>query len=368
MGGLVTGILHPCMCLTLHARGFSSQEILGPCRQRQKYSNNGIIAAAGPIVASTYREPNEAPRERQGNRKHGIIRSQNNQKVKHCVKLLKSKSYREEHGKVMLCGARVVEELGPYFPEISSLFYIGAFDEDEMLDHHSPYMRGLLGLDDEGLEGNSGITFKVSKQVMEKLCNVTTASPNMVAVEVDMPEYQDFSSYEPGTIQRLLVLERCQDPGNLGALLRSAVAFGFDGVILLPGCADPFGDKSIRASRGASFRIPMMVCKDIAEWQFVCERHGLIALAADVLTDDAKEVSSQGPAKLVNNVHVSLVVGSEGQGLSHEMRRHCRLVSIPMSDDMESLNVATAASILMCFLSPNGTALQHRLIDALLTH
>lgn len=376
MGDLVRGrpgSMHPCMSTT-QSLGLG----YAPTSWRRLQRRTSSFIDVTPIRASSSSTGYRGDESRDGNhmsrdstrvKRHGIIRSQNNQKVKHCVKLLKSKSYREEHGKVMLCGARVVEELGPYFPEISSIFYIGAFDDDEVLDHHSPYIKRLLGLEYEGVEGNSGITYKVSKQVMEKLCNVTTASPNMVAVEVDMPQYQDFSLYQAGTIQRLLVLERCQDPGNLGALLRSAVAFAFDGIVLLPGCADPYGDKSIRASRGASFRIPMMVCQDIGEWLSVCERHGLIALAADVLPPegDVHHHTSHDDAELLNDVHVSLVVGSEGQGLSDEMREHCRIVSIPMSDDMESLNVATAASILMCLLSPAGSALQQRLFHALLS-
>lgn len=371
MGDLVRGRMQPCMSTTRSlGMGYA------PTRWRRLQRRTSSFIALTPILASSSstgyrggasRDGNQVSRDGNHVTRHGIIRSQNNQKVKHCVKLLKSKSYREEHGKVMLCGARVVEELGPYFPEISSIFYMGAFDGDEVLDHHSPYIKRLLGLECEGVEGNGGITYKVSKQVMEKLCNVTTASPNMVAVEVDMPHYQDFSLYEAGTIQRLLVLERCQDPGNLGALLRSAVAFAFDGIVLLPGCADPYGDKSIRASRGASFRIPMMVCHDIGEWLSVCERHGLIALAADVLPRQGDvHCHSSDDVELVNDVRVSLVVGSEGQGLSDEMREHCRIVSIPMSDDMESLNVATAASILMCLLSPAGSALQQRLFHALL--
>lgn len=389
-GDLLKGSMQSCIPTKLYAGKECrlSRQVVCLLRHRHAYeqfhlfrrSNKSRFPVTTPVLtmaASSYEggRTSEARRgeQQKSEKRHGIIRSQNNQKVKHCVKLLKSKSYREEHAKVMLCGAKVVEELGPYFPEISSIFYIGDVDDDEMMDHHSPYMRDLLGFDDEGsLQGNRGVTYKVTKQVMEKLCRVTTASPNMVAVEVDMPRYQDFSSYEPGTIDRLLVLERCQDPGNLGSLLRSAVAFGFDGVMLLPGCADPFGDKSIRASRGASFRIPMMLCENIQDWLMVCKRHDLIALAADVMQDDGlspghDQNNSERNSFQQDQIHVSLVVGSEGQGLSDEMREHCRLVSIPMSDDMESLNVATAASILMCLLSPAGAAMQNRLLDALVS-
>ena len=58
-------------------------------------------------------------------------------------------------------------------------------------------------------------------------------------------------------MERLLALEGVQDPGNMGTLLRSAAAFGWDGVHLLAGCCDPFNDKALRASRGAAFKVPL---------------------------------------------------------------------------------------------------------------
>ena len=184
-----------------------------------------------------------------------LIRSQNNPKVKHCVKLLQSKKYRDEQQKVMLCGRTLLEEIGPYMPDIDSVFYIGSehvdvldYANDPYLHVDSPFVRELLS--------TSTTTYNVTKQIMGKLCNVTTVGDSHVAAEVDLPAFQDFRAYAPGTLTRLLVLERCQDPGNMGTLLRSCVAFGFDGVFLLPGCADPFNDKTLRASRGAGWRVP----------------------------------------------------------------------------------------------------------------
>lgn len=300
-----------------------------------------------------------------GSRPPKLIRSQNNQKIKHCVRLLTSSKYRSEQQKVILSGLTLLEEIGPYMPEIDSVFYIGSQHEDVLDDPYryidAPFVRQLLD--------NSTSTYNVTSQIMSKLCNLTTVQDTHVAAEVDLPAFQDFLGYVPGTLGRLLVLERCQDPGNLGTLLRSCVAFGFDGVFLLPGCADPFNDKTIRASRGASFRVPMMT-GGIDEWEDVVARHGLTAIAADIGEDELSDSGGRtgGEAKTgalgtfdaldaLGEVRVSLVVGSEGQGLSEEMRKRCRLVSIPMSGDMESLNVATAASIIMCLLSPSGSGL-----------
>jgi TrmH family RNA methyltransferase len=287
-----------------------------------------------------------------------LIRSQNNAHVKHCVKLLTSKKYREEQRKVMLCGLTLVEEIGPYLPEIASVFYIGD-DHSSVLDDpylymDSPFVRQLLE--------NSNCRYNVTKQIMGKICNITTVHESHVAAEVDLPLYQDFRSYAPGTLRRLLVLDKIQDPGNLGTLLRSCLAFEFDGIYLLPGCADPFNDKTVRASRGACFRMPLM-CGNSDNWKEVVDTHGLVPVAADLVRESngddrqALGLDSGCDDELLRHLgaaRVSLVVGSEGTGLTEEMRRHCRLVSIPMSDEMESLNAATAASIIMCMLSPSG--------------
>lgn len=287
------------------------------------------------------------------------IKSLQNSTVKHCVKLLKKKSYREETGKCILAGTRVVEELGPHV-DVACLFYQP--DILSVSDNDAARIHDLI---------ESEMSMAVSSGVMGKITGLETVSPTMVAAEVHMPRMADFMSWEPGTVTRLLVLECCQDPGNLGTLLRSAVAFGFDGVFLLPGCADPFNDKSIRASRGACFRIPLS-SGSVEEWQGVCRHHELVPLVADINGKEQRGVIAdpsllQGGVSIdrIGSRRVSLAVGSEGQGVSDTMRDACIPIEIPMEDDMESLNVAAAASIIMCALSPAGLHIFHT-IDAAL--
>ena len=138
--------------------------------------------------------------------------------------------------------------------------------------------------------------------------------------------------------------------------MRTALAFGWDGVFLLPGCADPFNEKAIRASRGACFKIPVE-SGDIGEWLEICDTHRLTRIAATSST-------KTHPRQHREEIHVetydwerfkecsaSLVLGSEGQGLSDAVLGLCNPVSIPMVGAMESLNVASAGAILMCVLS-----------------
>ena len=142
---------------------------------------------------------------------------------------------------------------------------------------------------------------------------------------------------------RFLALERVQDPGNVGALIRSAAAFGFDGVILSPGCADPFGPKVLRASMGAAGRMPVVTCPNLADALAQLRAWGSTCLAAALYNSrPLNEVDGAYP----NGVCV--VIGSEGQGLSDGVIAACdAAVRIPITGKVESLNASVAGSVLL---------------------
>lgn len=210
----------------------------------------------------------------------------------------------------------------------------------------------------------------VTEGVMAKITGLESVGPSTLAAEVELPPLADFESWRPGQLKRLLALERCQDPGNLGTLLRTALALGWDGVFLFPGCADHFNEKAMRASRGACFKLPV-ASGSLEDWRRVADHHGLACIAADLdrssnsardsgYSQEERNSGNNGGnnalAELAN-ARISLVLGSEGQGLSPAVLRECQPVSIPMIGDMESLNVAAAGAILMWALSGSAGAL-----------
>ncbi|MEW5296863.1 MAG: hypothetical protein WDW36_000112 [Sanguina aurantia] len=190
---------------------------------------------------------------------------------------------------------------------------------------------------------------------------------------------------ERRVLERLLVLDGIQDPGNLGTLVRSALAFGWDGVWLLPGCCDPFNDKAVRASRGAVLRLPMDM-GSVQELAELSTAAGLDILAADMGDEEEEEGlgvggsggsgssgdngtgsagsrGSEGGGGGRKGRGVALVLGSEGQGLSPEVRGlRPTLLSVPMAHEkMESLNVGVAGGVLMFALSGGAHKLQRQL-------
>ncbi len=118
---------------------------------------------------------------------------------------------------------------------------------------------------------------------------------------------------------RYLALERVQDPGNVGTLLRSAAAFGFDGVILSDGCASVYAPKTLRASMGAAVRIPVIEAGAMPDAITQLRAKGITCLAAALYkSQPLSAAASSYPGG------VCVVIGSEGQGLTDETIAACK--------------------------------------------
>jgi TrmH family RNA methyltransferase len=138
---------------------------------------------------------------------------------------------------------------------------------------------------------------------------------------------------------RYLVLDAVQDPGNAGTLVRAAVAFDLDGVLCLDGTVDPWIPKTVRASAGMIFRVPIVR----ATATEAVER--LRGARVPLLVADA---SGEDPYERSAAEGFALVAGNEGAGVRDELRRQAEaLLAIRMPGPAESLNVAMAASILL---------------------
>ena len=152
-----------------------------------------------------------------------------------------------------------------------------------------------------------------------------------------LPELAAPETLAPG---RYVVLDGVQDPGNVGAVLRTADAFDCDGVFLVNACADPYGPKAARATMGAVFRRPVYQCT-FGTLCALLDRSGLPLYGA-ALRDDTVSLRDADLSR------AAVAVGSEGRGLSAEVLARCeRTIKIPMSSRCESLNAAVAASVVL---------------------
>ena len=138
----------------------------------------------------------------------------------------------------------------------------------------------------------------------------------------------------------IIIAEAIEKPGNLGTILRSGDAAGVDLVIVANGCTDIYNPNVVRASVGTLFTIPVVEATNEAALLF-CQKRGVSLLAA---TPEAKTLYTKAPMKEA----VAIVVGTEQLGLSSFWKKACDLhVSIPMHGVADSLNVATATTLIL---------------------
>ena len=152
----------------------------------------------------------------------------------------------------------------------------------------------------------------------------------------------------PGRLEgkRWLVLDGVQDPGNVGTIWRAADAFGADGLVLCGGCADPWNPKTVRATMGAVFRLPVYEC-GLEETAEKLSEAG-IQLYAAALREDTADVRD------VDLKNCAVIIGSEGRGVSAQALELCKkTIKIPMSPRCESLNAAVAASVVLWEMARN---------------
>ncbi len=174
--------------------------------------------------------------------------------------------------------------------------------------------------------------FTMPGHVLAAVCD--TKTPQGIAAVVRMAEVEM-------TGKRFVAMDGVQDPGNVGTIIRTADAAGFDGIILSNQCADVFSPKVLRATMGSIFRMGVRVTDDLPGLLA-----GMVQQGASVLSSqlDGEPFYRRSPLK----ERFVLVIGSEGNGVTDEVKAVAtHKVKLPMRGGAESLNAAVAAGIMM---------------------
>ncbi len=245
------------------------------------------------------------------------------QKIIKEYRRLGNSRYRKKSGKVILEGAHLLREALRAGVECETVLFTPTFAVD-------PSHRALLA------QLRETCCLQLSEKEFNDLAQ--TDSPQGVGVIARIPALMNKSIFEKPDLFFLL-LDRIQDPGNLGTIIRCAAAAAVDGVILLPGTADPTNPKALRAAMGGNFYLPVIHAAAIPEWQDILAKRKVCIIAADP--------GGQIPYyKLKFDAPTALIIGNESKGISSSLLEiaHVRAY-IPMVGPIKSLNAAMAATI-----------------------
>ena len=232
--------------------------------------------------------------------------STDNKKIKELVKL-KQKKYRDIDNKFIIETENLIKE---------------AYIENRLEE--------VYILENEELSFNVECpVYYVTEKVMEKIKSINTSKYIGICSKKDSNEYIG---------KRYLMLDKISDPGNLGTIIRSAVAFNIDTLILSDDSCDVYNDKTIRATEGALFRLNI-IRENLEEVLTNLEKLNINIYGTDVTNGDTIDT--------VDKNNFCIIIGNEGRGISDKVKKRITKNIHLKTNNVESLNVAVATSIIL---------------------
>ena len=262
------------------------------------------------------------------------IRSKDNQTYKEALRLLRKK-YRDQTRLFLLEGPRPVMDALKSGAGLETVFI----------------------RESAAAETAAGKTAGTDAEELAALCSSAEGGPQCVLLADELFDKLSDTEHSQGVLaaackpsgvapkigsqSKVLILDRLQDPGNIGTIIRTAEAAGFTALIAIKGTGDIYAPKTVRAAAGSLLRVDVFEGYETEEAVSLCRRMGLRIIAGDL--DGAADYTQ---ADLTGGI--AFAIGNEGRGVSDELKAAADLkVRIPMEGDIESLNAAVAAGVLM---------------------
>lgn len=249
-----------------------------------------------------------------------VITSAANEQIKNLIQLKEKSKVRKTSGTFAVEGIKMFVEIPK--EDLVSVYVSESFEQD-----------------------NSDVLKNVSYQVVsdnvfKKISDTVTPQGIMAVVKQKSYTVEDIICKRNKNKSCIVVLDRLQDPGNLGTILRTGEAAGITGVIMSNDCADIYNPKVIRSTMGSIFRVPFAIVEDLPATVELLKDNGIVTYAAHL------------KGKLYNSGTIkddcALLIGNEARGLSDSVASKAdELIKIPMAGKVESLNAAIATAILM---------------------
>ncbi len=247
-----------------------------------------------------------------------IIESKDNAKIKNALKLSKDAKLRVETNTFFAQTPKVVMDILSAGFQAEELF----FTKDE----YAKYSQKLFGLP----------VNIISEPVNKKLSEDKTSQGVFGVFRMKNADMQRIFDAD-----KLIILEDVQDPGNMGAIMRTALAFGYEDIVVSTKCADIYSPKVLRSSMTASVKLNVCKVDDIPKFVEQLNEKGFSTIATCL--ENSKELGSE---KIP--LPAAVIIGNEGNGISAQtLQKSTYKVKIPMSEKIESLNAAVSAGIMM---------------------
>lgn len=251
------------------------------------------------------------------------ITSKNNEQLKYLRKLT-SKSFRDAEGSFAIEGTKLFLEAVKAQLPIKQVF-----------------------ITKEWLDINTGSNSDYLLALAEKDVTIAIVGPSVFSSVSTLQKPEGIicvlpkRNIPPGTFKRYILLEDVQDPYNVGTIIRTADASGFDCVVTSTKTADVYNEKVLRGSMGSVFHLPIYQVESLLDYVQQLKDQSITIIGTSLIGSSLWE---REPL----NGSFAIVMGNESRGMSHEMSECCDLLlKIPILGQAESLNVATAAGIIM---------------------
>lgn len=257
-------------------------------------------------------------------KKSNIITSSSNKLIKE-IKMLQKRKERWSKKCFFIEGTRAVEQCIKSDAGIKHIVYSRELLGDEM--------DKVLSLIDEV----SYETYEISDKLFKEISD--TDNPQGILAVVNFDEFTLDDILKENNF--IIVLDRVQDPGNLGTIIRTADAFGANGIIVTNGCVDVYNPKTIRSTMGSIFQIPIVHMGETKEALESLKQENISIISSSLNTDKYSY-------DIDFKTSCAIVIGNEAKGISEEvLSLSDQLVKIPMVGEAESLNAAIASGVLM---------------------
>lgn len=323
---------------------------------------NDIFWRSRQATDAFYQTPNHSTSQKHTNindynLRDNIISSPQSLTVKKFQAILSKRKKRREYGQTVVEGPRMVFDLLQN-PRTENLVRHILISTDDFREQYEDRLRQLPSCVAPNIQ-------LVTPAIL-KACSDTITPQGIVAL-VDIPNLAPSGavSTQDKKFPFYLVLDGVSDPGNVGTLLRSSLAVGASGVLLLPECCDVWNPKAVRSAMGASFQLPIVeVCSWDKALVMLTKEWNVKQIYAATMMEDS---NAEDDVRFCSFRHYdidwldtpsALVIGSEGNGLSENVRNslmnpgtndnhRIEAVHVPMHSGIESLNAAVCGSVIM---------------------